>query len=118
MVANKPDPHHTSALIGNLQQQNKIGIIAFVVSIIATIAAIRTLMFINFGVHSPTEATIYRWATILSLGLPFISLFLGVLGNRQKAKSNTLGAIAIGISLFLLTSVGFAYLLSALFSQP
>jgi len=117
MVADKSEQKKFS-LLESLQQQSKAGIIAFVISVIATITSIRTLMFINFGIHSPKDALIYHWAVIVSLGLPFVSLLLGILGHREKEKNNTLGAIAIGISLFLLTSVGFAYLLSALFSHP
>jgi len=117
MVADKSEQKKFS-LLESLQQQSKAGIIAFVISVIATVASIRALMFINFGIHSPKEAAIYHWAVIMSLGLPFVSLFLGILGNREKGKSNVLGAIAIGVSLFLMTSLGFAYLLSALFSHP
>jgi len=118
VAADKSEIQKNFSLIENMQQQSKLGIIAFVISMIATVASIRALMFINFGIHSPTEATIYHWAVILSLGLPFVSLILGILGNREQEKSNVLGAIAIGVSLFLMTSLGFAYLLSTLFSHP
>jgi len=96
-------------------QQTKAGIVAFAISIVATIASIRALMFINYGVHSPSEALIYKWSVILSIGLPFVSIILALLGARDSERSNLLGSIAIGISLFLLSSVGFAYLLSSLF---
>jgi len=97
------------------RQQTKAGIIAFAISVIATIASIRALMFINYGVHSPSDAVIYKWSVILSIGLPFVSIIFALIGARDDKKSNLLGSIAIGISLFLLSSVGFAYFLSSLF---
>ena len=95
--------------------QTKTGIASLLVSVIATIASIRALMYINFGVHSPANASIYHWAVTLSLILPFVSIILGFIGVRNKKKSNLLGSIGIGASLFLLSTVGFAYLLSSLF---
>jgi hypothetical protein len=99
----------------SLKQQTKTGIAGFLISIVATIASIRALMYINFGVHSPANAVVYRWAVLLSLALPFVSILLGMAGIKHATKNNVLGAIGIGVSLFLLSTVGFAYLLSSLF---
>ena len=108
---------NTSSVSDNADKkpQTKTGIASLIVSVIATIASIRALMYINFGVHSPANAAIYRWAVTLSLGLPFLSILLGFIGIKDKTKSNLLGGIGIGASLFLLSTVGFAYFLSSLF---
>ena len=115
MKSQPADSQKPPLFMENLRQQSAAGLTGLIISIVATVAAIRALMFINFGVHSPQEALIYRWAVFLSLALPFVSLFFGVVGSRSPEKSNAAGAIGMGVSLFLLTSVGFAYLLSALF---
>jgi len=99
----------------SLKRQTKTGIAAFLISIVATIASIRALMYINFGVHSPADAVVYRWAVLLSLALPFVSILLGIAGTKHTTKNNVLGTIGTGVSLFLLSTVGFAYLLSSLF---
>ena len=97
------------------KQQPKLGIASFGVSILATIASVRALMYINFGVKTPTDALLSTISTYISMIFPIISILLGWWGLTQKSKSKLSITLGIGISLFILSTVGFAYLLSALF---
>ena len=97
------------------EKHTPLSIAAFVVGLIATVASIRALMYINYGVDTPTDAWLYPLSTALSLILPFVTIGLGLWAISRKGGSTILATIAIGISLAILSSVGCGVLLSAMF---
>ena len=91
------------------------GIAAFVFSIITVLTATRTMIYINYAPDTPTGVLLFNISRATSLITPIISLLLAFMGREEKGRSQTLGQVAIGISLFTITTVGCAYVLTALF---
>ena len=82
---------------------------------IIVVAGTQAMSYINYRPVSPSEILMSKITLNISLYAPFLSLFLAYLGLKEKGRSQTLGYVAIGISLFTLSTVGFAYMLSAIF---
>jgi len=91
------------------------GIAAFIFSVITVLTAILTMSFINYNPETPTGLLLFNISRTTSLVSPLISLVLAFMGRAEKGRSQTLGYVAIGISLFTLTTVGCAYVLTAIF---
>ena len=91
------------------------GIAAFAFSVITVFTAILTMSYINYNPETPTGVFLFNISRATSLVSPLISLILAFMGRSEKGKSQTLGYVAIGISLFTLTTVGCAYVLTAIF---
>ena len=102
----------------NSSEKKKIfsfGIAAFVFSVITVLTATLTMSYINYHPETPTGILLFNISRATSLVSPLISLVLAFMGRSEKGRSQTLGYVAIGISLFTLTTVGCAYVLTALF---
>ncbi len=97
------------------EKHTPLSITAFVVSIFATIASVRALLYINYGIKNEAEAQIYAVSTAISLILPFVTIGLGWWALARKGGNTLLATIAIGISLTILSTVGCGVLLSAMF---
>ncbi len=97
------------------QKSSKFGTAAFIVSLITILTATRTMMYLNYPPDSPSDMTVSAVSLAVSLISPFVSLILAFIGLREKDRSQTLGYVAMGVSLTVLSTVGFAYGLSALF---
>ena len=91
------------------------GIAAFAFSVITVITATLTMSYINYNPETPTGVLLFNISRTTSLVSPLISLVLAFIGRAEKGKAQTLGYVAIGISLFTLSTVGCAYALTALF---
>ena len=91
------------------------GIAAFVFSVITVLTATLTMSYINYNPETPTGILLFNISRATSLVSPLISLVLAFIGRAEKGRSQTLGYVAIGISLFTLTTVGCAYVLTAIF---
>ena len=91
------------------------GVAALVFSVITVITAILTMSYINYHPSTPTGILLFNVSRATSLVSPIISLILAFIGRAEEGKSRTLGYIAIGISLFTLSTVGCAYTLTAIF---
>ena len=98
------------------EKHTPLSITAFIVSLLATLASVRALLYINYGVKNELEARIYAVSTAISLILPFVTIGLGMWALSRKGGNTILATIAIGISLAILSSVGCGVLLSAMFS--
>ena len=91
------------------------GVAAFVFGIITVFTAILTMSYINYHPETPTGVLLFSISRATRLIAPIISLFLAFIGRAEKGRSQTLGYVAIGISLFTITTVGCAYVLTVLF---
>ena len=97
------------------QKASRFGVAAFVVSLITVLTATRTMIYINYAPDSPIDMLIYKISSNVSIYSPFISIALAFIGLKEKDRSQILGYVAMGISLFTLSTVGFAYMLSAIY---
>jgi len=98
-----------------ISNASKFGLAAFIVSLITIVTATRTMMYLNYAPDSPADMIISKVSLNVSLISPFVSLILARIGFANKEKDQTLAYIAVGVSVTVLTTVGFAYALSAIF---